>query len=154
MNKLQNTQLYNRKCLSLANHPKANNYEEAIKEQEKEFMENTIFYQGNSIYREYIDPCNIYQNIGKPLKLDKVLKGLGNLIKQCNYDVIMELDTGLAYCSIIISLSKKDKVFSFMWDLNQDTLEKQSESSQEDLKKILQSLFLLDINGLRIINDK
>ena len=151
MNKLQNTQLYNRKCLTLANHPKAKNYKEAIKEQEAEYTENTIFYQGNSIYREYIHPCNIYQNIGKPLTLDKVLIGLSNLIKQDNHDVVMELDVGLGYHSIIISLTKKDKIISFKWDLDQKRLEEQSESSQEDLKEILQSLFLLDINGLRII---
>lgn len=147
MNKLLNTQLYNRKCLVIANNPAAQSYEEALKKEEVIKMDNTIFYQGNSIYREYIHPCNIYQNIGKPLTLDRVLKGLGNLIKQDNYNVVMEVDTGIGYDSVTISLTQGDEVLYFKWSLGK-LLEQQAEHSQEDLKEILSSFFLLDINGL------
>ena len=41
MNKLLNTQLYNRKCLVIANNPAAQSYEEALKKEEVIKMDNT-----------------------------------------------------------------------------------------------------------------
>jgi hypothetical protein len=125
---IKQIQEFNRRTIICAVH-NTEDYEEALRLEEKIFLENTIFQHCGSVYREYIPPCNIYQHIGKPLTLDRILIALQSQEIGFLNGYLFELE---------------DKGYDGMmeqwickWDLTKPTLEEQTEETQKAVAKLL-----------------
>jgi hypothetical protein len=131
MNKaIKQIQEENRKIIIMACNPTAKSYEKALEMEEKICLANTIFEQGNSVYREYIHPCNVYQNIGKPLTLNRVLiatqnKFFASLMSKKEFMLYIEYNKGI------------DDPMWIEWDLTKETLEEQAEKTQRAINELL-----------------
>tara|TARA_Y100000401_G_scaffold105945_1_gene99023 strand:- start:1477 stop:1899 length:423 start_codon:yes stop_codon:yes gene_type:complete len=140
MKTLKQIQEENRKFIIMANNPTAKTYDEALEMEENICMLNTVFYQGNSVYREYIHPCNVYKNIGKPLTLSRVLIALKGRWSGFFVDnIFLPSKNNSAYAKINL-LNTGDEIISLNWDLTKETLEEQSEETQRKFNELINEI--------------
>jgi hypothetical protein len=130
MNNIKKIQEFNRRKIICAVH-NTEDYEEALKEDEKLFISNTVFSVGNFTYRQWTAPKNAYKKLGKPLTLSRVLLAL-------RYKQIGFFDDGLIEVIQTNGYYKEDYNHHICdWDLEKETLEEQSPETQISIAKLL-----------------